>query len=307
MLPPTRALLILLASCVAVVSSPAFAQDSLKIVATTTDLRSLAEAIGGARVAASHIVPPVVDPEDYQPRPNDLIRLRDADMVVRVGLDFDLWFDKALAQSGNKAIGKGGPGYVDASLAIGLLDVRGGGLGGGDGHPHGTGNPHYWLDPMNAEIITGHILETLARLDPTGAHDYDTRRVAFLKRLRAKMPAWEAQLAAVRGRPLIVQHNTWSYFERRFRLHVAGTIELRPGVPASPSHLAALLQQMRQLQVSVIVRQPHEPERSARFLADRTGARIAVLAGSVQAVPQASDFIALFDYNVASLAAAFGK
>lgn len=307
MLPPTRALLILLASCVTAVSSPAVARDSLKIVATTTDLRSLAETIGGARVAASHIVPPVVDPEDYQPHPNDLIRLRDADMVVRVGLDFDLWLDKALAQSGNKAIGKSGPGYVDASLGIALLDVRGGGLGGGDGHAHGTGNPHYWLDPMNAEIITGHILETLARLDPAGASDYDTRRVAFLKRLRAKMPDWEAQLAAGRGRPLIVQHNTWSYFERRFRLQVAGTIELRPGVPASPAHLAALLQQMRRLQVSVIVRQPHESERSARFLAERTGARIAVLAGSVQAVPQASDFIALFDYNVASLAAAFGK
>ncbi|MBI2959349.1 MAG: zinc ABC transporter substrate-binding protein [Betaproteobacteria bacterium] len=307
MLPPTHVLLILLASCVAAVSLPAVARDSLKIVATTSDLRSLAEAVGGARVAASHIVPPVVDPEDYQPHPNDLRRLRDADMVVRVGLDFDLWLDQALAQSGNKAIAKGGPGYVDASLAIALLDVRGGGLGGGDGHAHGTGNPHYWLDPMNAEIITGHVLETLARIDPAGARDYDARRVAFLKRLREKLPEWEAQLAAARRRPLIVQHNTWSYFERRFRLQVAGTIELRPGVPAGPAHLAALLQQMRERSVAVIVRQPHEPERSARFLADRTGARIAVLAGSVQSVPQASDFIALFDYNVAALAAAFGK
>lgn len=307
MLPTTHVLLILLASGVAAVSLPAVAREPLKIVATTTDLRSLVETVGRARVAASHIVPPVVDPEDYQPHPNDLRRLRDADMVVRVGLDFDPWLDKALAQSGNQAIGKGAPGYVDASLAIALLDVRGGGLGGGDGHAHGTGNPHYWLDPMNAEIITGHILEGLARIDPAGARDYDARRVAFLMRLRTKMPEWEAQLAAARARPVIVQHNTWSYFERRFRLQVAGTIELRPGVPASPAHLAALLQQMRERNVTVIVRQPHESERSARFLAERTGARIAVLAGSVQSVPQASDFIALFDYNVASLAAAFGK
>ncbi len=92
----------------------------------------------------------------------------EARLVVRVGLDFDLWFDRLLAQAGG-GVQRGGPGYVDASFAIAALEVRGVTVGPGDGHAHGSGNPHYWLDPKNAEIITGNILEGLARVDPDNA------------------------------------------------------------------------------------------------------------------------------------------
>lgn len=110
--------------------------------------------------------------------------------MVRVGVDFDLWLDKLLAQSGNAAVQRGARGYVDASTYIALLDVRAGGIGPDDGHAHGRGNPHYWLDPLNAEMITGSILEALVRLDPRNARKYEANRLAFLKRVDAKMPEW---------------------------------------------------------------------------------------------------------------------
>ena len=114
--------------------------------------------------------------------------------MVRVGLDFDLWFDRLLAQAGG-GVQRGGPGYVDASFAIAPLEVRGVTVGPGDGHAHGSGNPHYWLDPKNAEIITGNILEGLARVDPENAPLYEANRLAFLKRLDGKLKEWEAKLA----------------------------------------------------------------------------------------------------------------
>jgi len=77
-------------------------------------------------------------------------------MLVRVGLDYDLWADRLLLQAGNMAIRRGGPAYVDASFGITVLELRGMSVGPGDGHAHGSGNPHYWLDPKNAEVITGH-------------------------------------------------------------------------------------------------------------------------------------------------------
>ena len=106
---------------------------------------------------------------------------------MRVGLDYDLWIDRLLAQSGKPDISRGGPGYVDASFAIAVLELRGMSVGPGDGHAHGSGNPHYWLDPKNAEIITGTILEALARIDPANAASYEANRLAFLARLRAKL------------------------------------------------------------------------------------------------------------------------
>src|SRR5512132_4552490 len=83
------------------VTSAAFAQDRVQVVTTTTDLRSLTEAVGGDRVAAVSLVPPNMDAEEYQPKPQDVLRLRNARIFVRVGLDYDLWADRLLLQAGN--------------------------------------------------------------------------------------------------------------------------------------------------------------------------------------------------------------
>ena len=113
-------------------------------------------------------------------------------------------------------------------------------VGPGDGHAHGSGNPHYWLDPRNAEIITANILETLARIDPANAATYEANRQAFLARLNAKLSEWETKLSALKTMPFVAYHNSWPYFARRFRLDIAGFIETKPGVPPSPAHLAGI-------------------------------------------------------------------
>jgi len=284
--------------------SPARAQERLSVVTTTNDLRSLMEAVGGERVAVTALVPSGFDPEEYQPRPQDLARVRQARAVVRVGLDFDLWVDRLLAQAGGN-VRRGAPGYVDASFGIAALDVRGMSVG-GDGHAHGSGNPHYWLDPKNAEIITANILDALVRIDAANAAGYEANRAAFLARLEPKIKEWEDRLAALRGVPLVAYHNSWPYLARRFRLEFIGTVEPKPGVPPSPAHLASLIGMMNARGARIIVRQPHEPEKDLAFVARRTGSTIAVLAASVGALPGADDYVSLFDVNVAALLSAAG-
>jgi ABC-type Zn uptake system ZnuABC Zn-binding protein ZnuA len=269
----------------------------LKLVATTTDLQSLAVEVGGDLVSASHLIPAGQDGENFQPRPQDVARIREARAVLRVGADYDLWLDRLLRQAENPAVQRGAPGYIDASTDVALLDVRAGGVGPSDGHAHGRGNPHYWLDPANAEMITATILEALARLDPANAKRYESNRLAFLARLAARQAQWKRLLD--KPPTLIGYHDTWPYLARRFRLHFAGIIEARPGVPASPAHLAKLAGLRG---VDAIVREPHEPRRDADFLAARTGARVVILASSVGAVPEARDYLSLIDYNVRALA-----
>lgn len=283
------------------------ASERMRIVATTTDLKSLAEAIGGDRVSVVNIVPPNVDAEEYQPKPQDLSRLKETQLVLRVGVDYDLWMDRLIAQAKRPELRRGGAGYVDCSFAIALLDVRGAQVGPAGGHAHGSGNPHYWLDPQNAEIITGTVLEALARNDPANAKYYDSLRQAFLKRLAAKIAEWERKLAVAQGQPLIAHHNSWAYLARRFRLNFAGYIEPRPGIPPSPSHLAGLITLMQAQNIKVIVRQPHEPAKNADFLSSKAGAKVVLLVASVGALPQATDYLSLFDYNVDALLAARGR
>ncbi len=257
--------------------------------------------MGGDAIVATHLIPAGQDAESFQPRPQDLAQLRDAQVVLRVGVDYDLWLEPLLRQSGNAAIQRGAPGYIDASRDVALLDVRAGGAGPGDGHAHGRGNPHYWLDPANAEMITGTLLEALARLDPPNAKRHEANRLAFLARLEAKLREWQAALATTPA--LIAYHDTWPYFARRFRLRIAGVVETRPGIAASPAHLAELARRGRELRVAAVIREPHEPRRDAEFLAARIGARVVVLASGVGAVPEARDYLSLIDYNVRTVAA----
>src|SRR5262245_20691872 len=206
-------------------AAPVFAQERVQVVTTTTDLRSLAEAVGGDRIVAASLVPPNLDAEEYQPKPQDMMRLKQARLLVRVGLDYDLWLDRLLVQAGRPEISRGGLSYVDASFAIAVLELRGMSVGPGDGHAHGSGNPHYWLDPKNAETITANILEALARIDPPNAKTYEANRQAFLARLNTKLAEWELRLSTLRSVPMVAYHNSWPYFARRFRLDVMGFIE----------------------------------------------------------------------------------
>ena len=295
----------LIAACVTL-ASPGLAQDRIQIVTTTTDLRSLTEAVGGDLVAAVSLVPANMDAEDYQPRPQDVLRLKNAHLLVRVGLDYDLWADRLLAQAGKPELGRGGPGYVDASFAIAVLELRGMSVGPSDGHAHGSGNPHYWLDPKNAEIVTGTILEALARIDPENTVHYEANRLAFLVRLRAKLAEWESKLAPLRAMPMVAFHNSWPYFARRFRLDFIGFIETKPGVPPSPAHLAGIVRTMQARGARIVVREPQEPERDVAFVARSAGASVVTLAASVGALADTDDYIALFDANVAALTAAAG-
>lgn len=277
------------------------AEDKLAVVATTADLRSLVQAVGGELVAAVSLVPPNADPEDYQPRPQDIARLKDARLVVRVGLDFDLWFDKLLARAERADLQRGRPGHLDASTDVTLLDVHAHGVGPGDGHAHGSGNPHYWLDPKNAEIITAHILLALAEFNPAHAKEFEANRLKFLDRLDAKLKEWERALEPFRGRKMVAHHNTWAYMARRFRLDFVGYLEPKPGVAPSPAYLNGLIKLMKARDVRVLVREPREPEKNMIFLAEKTSAKIALLAGSVGAVAGTDDYLALFDYNVGAL------
>jgi ABC-type Zn uptake system ZnuABC Zn-binding protein ZnuA len=118
---------------------------------------------------------------------------------------------------------------------------------------------------------------------------------------------WEAKLTRLRTTPIVAYHNSWPYFARRFRLDFIDFLEIKPGVPSTPSHLASIIEKMQARNVRLVVREPHEPERDVAFVAAKTGASVVVLATSVGALPGTGDYLALFDTDVAALVNAAGS
>jgi ABC-type Zn uptake system ZnuABC Zn-binding protein ZnuA len=289
----------------ALVALPASSGPPLRVVATTADLASLVEAVGGNRVAVEYLAPALADPHAVDVKPAQVARLRDADLLVRIGLDHEPWLAGALRAAGNPRIARGGQGDVDASHGVALLqaetprlraDVR--------PHSHALGNPHYWLDPENGRAISATIQAALARASPGDRAVFEANRARFLERLDAGLARWRAALAPWRDARVVVVHETWTYFAARFAFTIVASAEPAPGVPPTPSELAALIARMRSGSVALVIGDPYSDPQLLRQLAERSGARAATLVPSVGGDAEARDYIALFDLNVKRVAAA---
>jgi len=294
----------LAAPLVFLVVAPAFA--AVNAVATTTDLAALAREVGGNLVTVESIVPAGVDPEAFEPRPGDLSKLRHADLLLRVGMGYDYWLDALVRQIGDKRLMPGGDANLDASAGIPLLEIRGDSVVNEGGHAHGVANPHYWLDPDNAITVTAGIAEALVRIAPAQREQILANRAGFLSRLETARVRWSETLAPFAGTKLIAYHNSWPYFARRFRLDVIAFIEPKAGVAPSPAHLAQVISAGSRANVRAIVHEPYEPDDASRLVARKLSVPMVRLAITVGSIDGTNDYLALFDYNAATLAKALG-
>jgi ABC-type Zn uptake system ZnuABC Zn-binding protein ZnuA len=233
---------------------------------------------------------------------SDLLTLSDADLIVRVGLGYDLWIDKLIIQLHRPEFQAGGRRSVDASTGVPVLEVRGRNPVTEDGHAHGLGNPHYWLDPANADAVTAIIAEGIIGLMPAARDTIVANRKRFLATLHERIVAWMQQLAPYRGTALVAYHNSWPYFARRFHLNLIGFIETKEGVAPSVAHLSSLIAEMRQSGARAILQEAYEPKNLSEMLSARTGVPLVVLARTVGSVPDARDYLRLMDFNVGTLA-----
>src|SRR5438552_11644981 len=209
-------LFIFFISCLGILSS--VKGGTIKVVTTTTDLKSITELIGGNKVSVSSIATGYQNPHFVDPKPSYIIGLSKADLFVTVGLDLETgWSPQLVASSRNTKIQKGAPGYVDASIGIGLLQVPTS-ANRAEGDIHIYGNPHYWLDPLNGKVIARNIANGLERIDPSNKSFYEANLQSFFTKIDLKMKEWQAKMASFQGAKLIAYHNEWVYFETKFGL-----------------------------------------------------------------------------------------
>ena len=239
-------------------AAPAWGGGRLQIVTTSTDLKALVEAVGGDRVRVTSLAPAIHAPHQVDVKPSQLADLRSAELLVRVGLDHEPWLARVLRTVNDPKFTPGGPNNLDVSRGIVLLQSETARVQSERGvHVHGFGNTHYWLDPDNAHPITRAILAALTRLDPASGFIFDVQRASFLARLDAGLARWTRSMAPYHGTRVVTVHDTWPYFARRFGLVIAGALEPTPGVPPSPSHLAVLVQRMRETRVRFQIGRAH--------------------------------------------------
>src|SRR5438132_13412311 len=175
-------------------TAPAQAKK-LNVVTSTTDMAALTKEVGGDKVNVESIAKGYQDPHFVEAKPSFLLKLRQADLLVTVGLQLEIgWLPPLVNQSGNPRIQVGAQGYLDASQFAEILDIPTGPVTRAMGDVHPLGNPHYWLDPDNGRRIAKRSSAKLRNDDPGDSAYFQERFQDFDKRLTAAEQKWDAEM-----------------------------------------------------------------------------------------------------------------
>jgi len=283
------------------VASPTLA--ALNIFACEPEWGALAQELAGDKASIYSATTALQDPHRIEARPSLIARVRSADLLICTGSELEIgWLPLLLTQSGNSRIQLGAPGYFEASLYVARIEIPKT-IDRSLGDIHASGNPHVHLDPRNIARVADALAERLVQLDPANADAFKARANSFRERWRAALSRWEKEAARLKGVPVVVYHKDMSYFLNWAGMREAGSLEPKPGLPATPAHLAELVERMKRDPAKVVVYSAYNSPRAAEFLSDRAKIPALMLPFTVGGTDKAKDLFGLFDDTIARLLA----
>jgi ABC-type Zn uptake system ZnuABC Zn-binding protein ZnuA len=243
--------------------------------------------------------------------------------------------------SRNEKIRIGSEGHLDTSSGVLRLEVPTQKIDRSMGDIHPQGNPHYMVDPLNGRIVAKTIARRLAKLAPEHIEYFTERLKAFRKELDEHMfgkelvkkigggKLWEYQLKGRLetalggeknalggwygklkphvGKKMITYHRNWSYFVNRFGLIATMQLEPKPGIPPSPGRLTEVIQHVKDRNIEVLIMANYFSRQACDLVAKQTGITVVELPMFPGAMPEATDYIALFDTIVERVVNAYEK
>jgi zinc/manganese transport system substrate-binding protein len=286
--------------CYLFLASSAMAAQPVPVVTTTTDIAAIVKAIGGDHVAVESIAKGYQDPHFVEAKPSFVRVVNRARMLFNVGLELEVgWLPLLIQGARNPSLM-----VVDLSQGVSVLEKPSGPVSRAQGDVHPLGNPHYWLDPRNGVIMARRIAQQLKTIEPGDSAYFDQNFTAFESDLTNRRKRWEEQMAPFRGAELVTYHKEWEYLVKWLSLNVLGYVEDKPGIPPTPRHLEELVQTMQQRKVKALLASNYTNPNVPKSIADKTSAKLVMLASSVGGEESIRNYGDLFEAIVGKLAGA---
>jgi ABC-type Zn uptake system ZnuABC Zn-binding protein ZnuA len=294
----------LLVSLILLAALPLTAQANLKIVTTSTDFADIARQIGGDKVAVHSVMKGPENVHNVMAKPTEMVFLNDADLFVHGGLDSEPWRDNLLKGARNPRVMSGKPGNVDMSNGIELKEVPTGKIGRDQGDVHAYGNPHFQLNPQNAQRMAATLVKSMMQADPANADLYKENAKKFVIEMADLSRELREKCAPYAGLRVVSFHAAWEYFADAVPIQIAGTIEPKPLITPSPAQVRQCIDMMKQQGVKVVIVETYSDDKLAQRIADEAGAKCIRLPDHVLGLPEADTYQKLFRYNVDRILAA---
>lgn len=228
-----------------------------RVVAAETFLADMAQNVAGSRLEVQSLLPPGVDPHEFQPAPQDAIKIAQSRLLIVNGLSYETWLQKSLQDAGRAPV------VITATQGIAAA---------------AGGDPHLWMDPANAIRYVENIRDGLTQADPAGKEVYAANAAAYiaqLKQLDADIRAQVAQVPPER-RLLVTNHDDLGWFAQAYGFKVIGAVIPSVTDEASPSaqQMAALIDSIRQTRAPAIFVDVGANPNLAEQIASGTGAKV---------------------------------
>ena len=285
----------------------ATANADLKVFACEPEWAALSLELGGDKLHISTATTALQDPHHVQARPSLIARLRKADLLVCTGADLEIgWLPVLLRRASNARVQPGQPGYFEAASTVALLD-RPARLDRAQGDVHPQGNPHIQTDPHNLLKVAKVLSQRLIQLDAENTAFYEQKLNQFSRRWTEALARWDKKGRTLKGMPVVVQHNGWTYLEHWLGLKRVATLEPKPGVPPSSADLSKVLKRLKSQPAKAVIRAAYQDDRPSAWLSERAEIPALVLPFTVGGDEQSGDLFQLYDRTLNLLLSVSGK
>lgn len=244
-----------------VLPGTALAADKPKVVTTFTVIADIARNVAGDAADVDSITKPGAEIHGYQPTPRDILKARDADLVLRNGLYLEAWFEKFLANLGDVPT-------VTVSDGVEPISIGGGAY---DGKP----NPHAWMSPDNALIYVENIRKALSDIDPANVAIYEANAQAYSAKIRAEIEPLKAEISAVpeNQRWLVTSEGAFSYLARDLGLKELYLWPINADSQGTPQQVKAVVDAVIANKIPVVFSESTVSDKPAKQVAAETGAK----------------------------------
>ena len=276
---------------------PNLSHAIVNIFACEPEWESLAKEIGGEKVKTFSATHANQNPHYIRARPSLISKAVKADIIFCSGASLEVGWLPLLLQKAKGSVQSGNDGYLMASEYVKVLEktmVADRSMG--DVHPEG--NPHVHLNPHNISLIAKELTKRLELIDATNQSFYRSRLDNFILRWEEAINRWEKNSSDLKGMQVVIHHKTFSYLIDWLELTEVASLEVKPGIPPTASHLKGLLQQFKSKSPDVIIRTPFDPGDGSMWLSEKINTPAIIMPYTINGNDNSADLFALFENSI---------
>lgn len=280
---------------------------ALDIFACEPEWASLAQEIAQDKADIYTATNASQDVHYIQAKPSLIAKIRKADMVICSGADLEVgWLPLILRKAGSAKVQEGGENLIYAAQYVQTIEkpTR---IDRADGDVHPQGNPHLHLNPYNVLKVGKVIADKLSEIDSQNGEFYQKNFADFSAKMNSQIKTWEQKAKSLNGANVITNHKNMSYLFDWLKIKTVGTLEPKPGIPATSKHLNELVDTVKQNNVAFIAYAPFESSKPAEWLSENSSIKAIILPYTVGGNKQTNNLFDLYENSIDLMLKAKGQ